>query len=75
MKHLNSPELLAAASIVSGYMGEDGFLPRTESELKKAYRSMLLKEHPDHGGDPKYFTQTMDAFRRVLSVARALSES
>lgn len=72
MKHLNSPELLAAASIVTGYLGDTGFLPRTEKELKTAYRHMLLNEHPDHGGDPEDFHQTLEAFRMVLDVARNL---
>lgn len=73
MRHLNTPELLAAASIVTGYLGDSGFLPRTESELKKAYRHMLLKTHPDHGGDPKEFTQTLEAFRMILNVAQSLN--
>ena len=72
MKDLNTPELLAAASIVTGYMGDTGFLPRTERELKKAYRKMLLTEHPDHGGNTEGFTGTLEAFRLVLDVAKNL---
>lgn len=74
MKHLNTPELLAAASIVTGYLGDSGFLPRTQRELKKAYRKMLLKEHPDHGGDAQRFTDRLHAFRLLLDVAQNLSD-
>ena len=38
----------------------------TDAEIKRAYRQMSLKHHPDKGGDPKRFTEISFAYE-VLS--------
>lgn len=68
MKDLKTPEQLAAASIVTSYLGDKGFLPRTEIQMKKAYRKMLLKEHPDQGGNSDTLSYMIEAFRILLTV-------
>ena len=32
-------------------------------DIKKAYRSMAMKHHPDRGGDEKTFKQVEEAYR------------
>jgi len=34
----------------------------TDSEIKKAYRSLAMKHHPDRGGDPKVFQDIQAAY-------------
>merc|ERR1719502_109912 len=38
----------------------------TDSEIKKAYRKLAMKHHPDKGGDPDTFKEMTAAFN-VLS--------
>lgn len=37
----------------------------TEAEIKKAYRSMAMKHHPDRGGDEKKFKEIEEAYRTL----------
>jgi DnaJ-class molecular chaperone len=34
----------------------------TESDIKKAYRKLAIKNHPDKGGDPEKFKQVAEAY-------------
>ena len=34
----------------------------TESEIKKAYHKLAIKNHPDKGGDPEKFKQVAEAY-------------
>ena len=36
-----------------------------EDEIKKAYRSMAMKHHPDRGGDEKKFKEVEEAYRTL----------
>ena len=38
----------------------------TSSEIKKSYRKLAMKHHPDKGGDPEKFKEITEAFE-VLS--------
>ncbi len=37
----------------------------TESEIRTAYRTLLKRHHPDHGGHPEEFTKIRDAGRAL----------
>jgi DnaJ-class molecular chaperone len=37
----------------------------TDDEIKKAYRSMAMKHHPDRGGDEKKFKEIEEAYRTL----------
>ena len=39
----------------------------TLEDVKKAYRSMALKCHPDRGGDPKKFQEIHSAYENIIS--------
>lgn len=45
-------------------------LPCTEADLKKAYRSLAEKCHPDRGGDPQKFHQLRQHFEAATSFVR-----
>ncbi len=45
-------------------------LPCTESELKKAYRALAEKHHPDRGGDPQQFHRLHEQFEAALEFLR-----
>ena len=34
----------------------------TQDEIKKAYRKLAVKSHPDKGGDPELFKQITEAY-------------
>lgn len=34
----------------------------SQDEIRAAYRSLVVKHHPDKGGDPKIFTSVQEAF-------------
>ena len=38
----------------------------SHDEVKRAYRKMAVKYHPDKGGDPKKFQKIHDAYERIL---------
>jgi len=37
----------------------------TEDEIKKAYRKLAMKNHPDKGGDPEQFKKIQGAYERI----------
>jgi curved DNA-binding protein CbpA len=37
----------------------------TKSDIKKAYRKLILKHHPDKGGDPEKFRDVQNAFEKL----------
>ena len=37
----------------------------TEAQIKKAYRKLALKEHPDRGGDPEKFNEISHAYETL----------
>lgn len=39
----------------------------TSDEIKRAYRQMAIKNHPDKGGDPKKFQAIHDAYERITA--------
>jgi len=38
----------------------------TKAEIKKAYRKLSLKEHPDKGGDPKKYAEITNAYEVLI---------
>lgn len=45
----------------------------TESEIKKAYKKLAIKYHPDKGGDPEKFNKIAEAYQ-VLSCSEKKGE-
>lgn len=37
------------------------------NEIKRAYRKMVLKYHPDHGGDAEQFKKLQESYERILN--------
>ena len=45
-----------------------GVSPNTpSSELKKVYRNLCLKNHPDNGGNQKKFAEITEAYNLITS--------
>ena len=42
-----------------------------EAELRRAYRKLVLSEHPDKGGDPTRFHAIQSAYDTLLAKARS----
>lgn len=43
----------------------------TAGEVKAAYRRLVSKAHPDHGGDAQTFRELRGAYQSALAVASA----
>jgi len=39
------------------------------NEVKKQYHKLVLRSHPDRGGDPEEFIRIANAYRRICSVS------
>ena len=37
----------------------------SDEEIRKAYRALVVKHHPDKGGDPRIFTAVQEAFEII----------
>jgi len=42
----------------------------THDELKRSYRQLCLKHHPDHGGNTAKFRELNEAYKRLISIVR-----
>jgi hypothetical protein len=42
----------------------------THDELKRSYRQLCLKHHPDHGGDTAKFREVHEAYKRLSLTVR-----
>jgi hypothetical protein len=42
-----------------------------EAELRRAYRQLVLSEHPDKGGDPARFHEIQSSYDTLLAKARS----
>lgn len=51
--------------IVDAYRVFDLRMTASETELKNAYRTLVLKNHPDKGGDPNTFMHIQEAFEKI----------
>jgi len=58
---------LAPVSDLTASLGVFGFASKPSmQELKKAYRTQVLKAHPDHGGTSEAFQEIQVAYATVL---------
>lgn len=42
--------------------------PKTKEQLKKRYRKLILKHHPDKGGDSEQFVKITDSYNTLMCV-------
>lgn len=42
--------------------------PKTEEEIKKSYRKLILKYHPDKGGSNDKFIELQTAYKTLINV-------
>jgi len=58
--------------------GEDPFgildvSPESDLEIiKKQYRRLVLKHHPDHGGNPEDFIRINEAYRKIIRMRNCI---
>jgi hypothetical protein len=52
-----------------------GLIPSaSEKEIRKAYRSVIIHNHPDHGGDEATFRKLTEAYEAALKTAQRRSQ-
>lgn len=65
----NIPGVFSGALSPAKCWGVLGIEPgSSKDEIKKAYRRLAIKHHPDKGGDPKEFQRVQEAYDEAITL-------